>query len=343
MVLDGRRVLDGLDLDVPARSTCAVLGPSGCGKTTLLRAIAGLVEADAGTVTVDDRDIGSQSVRDRRIGMAFQEPRLFPNLSVIDNVAYGLRVEGVAKARRRARAGELLTDVGLADRGRERPHGLSGGEQQRVSLARALCGDRDLLLLDEPLSAVDGPARTSLRGLLGDLKATRAMTTVLVTHDLSDATALGDLIAVMGEGTVLQCDRPAETFARPAVPEVASLTGNPNVIVSHAHRGVVQVGAVDIEVAVDDGPVRWTVRPEHLRIGDRDGEPARVVRVERRADRAWLGLVGTLGPLEAVVPAEHTLRPGDMVSVGVDPGSVWVFPEAASRGQSPSLIEQDAR
>ena len=155
----------------------------------------------------------------------------------------------------------------------------------------------------------------------------------------------GDLIAVMGAGTVLMGDPPVEIFARPASPEVASLTGNPNVVEGHARRGVVQVGRVQLEVPIDEGPVRWTVRPEHVRIGGRDGEPARVVRVERRADRAWVGLVGTLGPLEATVPADRAPTPGDTVCVGVDPDRAWeVSPGLRSRPRlTPGLLGQGAR
>ena len=235
---------------------------------------------------------------------------------------------------------ELLADVGLADRAGERPSELSGGEQQRVSLARALCGERDLLLLDEPLSAVDGPARTTLRALLGDLKATRAVTTVFVTHDLADATALGDLLAVMGDGTVLQCGPPSVVFDRPAVPEVAALTGNPNVIEGHAHGGVIEAGSHRIPVETRDGPVRWTIRPERLRLGTCEGDPARVVRVERRADRAWVSLTGALGSIEANLAADDAPAPGELVCVDVDPGSIWVFPGTHASEPTPDLVDE---
>jgi putative spermidine/putrescine transport system ATP-binding protein len=335
-----RLILDGLDLNVPDRLTCAVLGPSGSGKTTLLRSVAGLVGLDDGTIFVGSRDVARLPAKDRRIGMAFQEPRLFPNLSVVDNVAYGLRVDRIPKRPRRARAMELLTDVGLVDRADDLPARLSGGEQQRVSLARALCGERDLLLLDEPLSAVDGPARTSLRVLLGELQATRAVTTLLVTHDLADATSLGDLIAVMVEGKVLQCDRPSEILARPVCPEVASLTGNPNVIDGHAHRGAIEVGSVRVPVETADGPLRWTIRPEHVHLGDSRGEPARVVRVEHRADRAWVGIVGTLGTFDVNVPADRALVAGELVCVEFDPDAIWVFPDCTVRERTSDIVKE---
>ncbi len=265
---------------------------------------------------------------ERRVGVAFQEPRLFPNLSVVDNVAYGLKMDRVAKQARRARAMELLGAVGLADRSRDRPRGLSGGEQQRVALARALCGDRSLLLLDEPLSAVDGPARTSLRGLLRDLKERTATTTVVVTHDLADATALGEVIAVMGDGRVLQCDRPDVVFDRPVDPAVAALTGNPNLLDGRVRRGVLELGTLGLPLDAPDGDLRWTVRPERIRLGTGRGEPARVVSVERRADRASVRLVGVFGELEADVAAPDAPVPGEMVCVDVDPRSIWIFPDA---------------
>jgi ABC-type sulfate/molybdate transport systems ATPase subunit len=251
--LGARQVLDGLDLTVPAGETCAVVGPSGAGKTTLLRALAGLTPATGGAVHLGDRDITRLAAGDRHVGMVFQEARLFPSQSVLDNVAYGLRARGVRRPARRGAARELLEAVGLADRAEDHPQRLSGGQSQRVALARALCAEPELLLLDEPLSAVDGPARGELRALLRTLQETRPTTTIVVTHDLADATTLGSTVAVLLAGRVVQCAAPAALLAEPASVEVAGLTGNPNRWPVRVRAGCADLGGWMVPVGGPDG------------------------------------------------------------------------------------------
>jgi putative spermidine/putrescine transport system ATP-binding protein len=326
-----RTVLDGASLMVPARSTCALLGASGAGKTTLLRIVAGLTAPDAGEVRIGGRTVLDMRPERRRVAMVFQEPRLFPALSVAENVAYGLRARGVRRAERLARTRALVADVGLVDRSGDRPEALSGGQQQRVALARALAAEPEVLLLDEPLSAVDGPVRTELRALIRSQVASRPTTTVVVTHDLADATALGDRVAVLDGGRILQCSDATTLFDRPACPGVAALCGNPNVVVAPVRAGRVTLGSLTVAVAGPDGPARFTVRPEHLCLGDPTGTLSRVTSVERRAAEVRVQLSGLLGQLEAVVPAGSAPSVGDDVCVGVPAERLWRFPEPAGR------------
>lgn len=222
---DGRALLDGVTLAVEPGGACAVMGRSGAGKSTLLLAIAGLVD-HGGRITVDGRDLGGVAPHRRRVGLLFQHPRLFPTMRVIDNVAYPLRLARWPRGRRRAEAARLLAEVGLADRAGAWPGELSGGEQQRVALARALCSLPSVLLLDEPLTGLDLPQRRELVALLARVRAERDVTWVIVTHDPDDAAALGDTIAVLDTGRLVQHGRVDEVRSRPATEGVAALLGN---------------------------------------------------------------------------------------------------------------------
>ena len=304
-----RLVLDAISLDIASGSLCALVGASGAGKTTLLRAVAGLVPLRAGSVTLDGRPVEHRPPHRRDVAMCFQEPRLFPSMSVVENVAYARRIRGERRTARRDVAHDLLAEVGLAHRAGEPVTGLSGGEQQRVALARALCADPRVLLLDEPLGAVDAPRRGELRELIREIQARRAVTTILVTHDLADATAVGDRVAVVEAGRLVQHDRPDVVIRRPATPDVARLTGNPNLL---------------WEPAGADHATPWTIRPEHVRLADQ-GIPVRVVAAEHRVTHVRLRLHGPLGELEALVDADAAPPVGRHVHVDLPTEHVWRF------------------
>ncbi|RBY96623.1 spermidine/putrescine ABC transporter ATP-binding protein [Blastococcus sp. TF02-8] len=272
--------LDGLDLDIAGGELLALLGPSGCGKTTALRAIAGFERPDAGRVLVGDRDVTDVPVSKRDMGMVFQAYSLFPNLTVADNVAYGLRVRGRGRAERIARAAELLELVGLADRAKRYPHQLSGGQQQRVALARALAVAPKVLLLDEPLSALDAQVRVQLREEIRRLQLELGITTVFVTHDQAEALSVADRVGVMRAGRLEQVASPDELYERPATAFVAEFVGTMNRVPATLDGGAVQLLGARRPVAgaaPATGPVVALVRPESLLVTADPAGPGRVV------------------------------------------------------------------
>ncbi|MYQ98217.1 MULTISPECIES: ABC transporter ATP-binding protein [unclassified Streptomyces] len=279
--------LDGLDLTVRPGEFLALLGPSGCGKTTALRMLAGFEHPDSGAVLVDGRDITRVPAHRRDAGMVFQSYSLFPHLSAVDNVAFGLRMRGVRAAERRSRAAELLELVGLGDKGERFPHQLSGGQQQRIALARALALRPRVLLLDEPLSALDAKVRLSLREEIRRLQQELGITTLFVTHDQEEALSIADRVAVMRAGRLEQCAEPAELYGRPATAFVAEFVGTMSRIRGELKDGTVEVLGqrlpADGEAA--DGAVDVLVRPENLRVRADERGGARVVAT------AFLGAV----------------------------------------------------
>jgi putative spermidine/putrescine transport system ATP-binding protein len=212
------RALDGLSIEMAPGELVALLGPSGCGKTTALRIVAGFEAADTGSVLVDGKDISSVPAARRDMGMVFQSYSLFPNMSALDNVGFGLRMRKIGAGERRTRAGDLLDMVGLAPQVSQYPHQLSGGQQQRVALARALAIEPRVLLLDEPLSALDAKVRLQLREQIRTLQQRLGTTTLFVTHDQEEALSMADRVGVMREGRLEQIAAPAERRGRRAGP-----------------------------------------------------------------------------------------------------------------------------
>jgi putative spermidine/putrescine transport system ATP-binding protein len=256
--------LDGLDLDITGGEFLALLGPSGCGKTTALRAIAGFDRPDGGRVLLDGRDITDVPANKRDMGMVFQAYSLFPNLSVADNVAFGLKVRRRDKAERSGRAAELLELVGLADRGDRYPHQLSGGQQQRVALARALAVAPQVLLLDEPLSALDAQVRVQLREEIRRIQLELGITTVFVTHDQAEALSVADRVGVLRAGRLEQVASPDDLYERPATAFVAEFVGTMNRLPAVLRDGEVQLLGTRRPLAGAgpvDGAVVALVRP----------------------------------------------------------------------------------
>jgi putative spermidine/putrescine transport system ATP-binding protein len=277
--------LDALDLAVYEGELLSLLGPSGCGKTTTLNVIAGFASPDAGRVVIDGNDVTAEPAWRRGLGVVFQSYALFPHMSVADNVAFGLRERGVGKREIAERVSEVLALVRLPAVARQRPHQLSGGMQQRVALARALVIRPRVLLLDEPLAALDRKLREEMRAELRDIQRTVGITTVFVTHDQHEALGLSDRVAVMSAGRVEQLGSPREVYERPATRFVADFIGASSVLEGRAvdNETVELAGGVRLRVALREGPapgraVRLLVRPERVELGG-VGANALVARV----------------------------------------------------------------
>jgi putative spermidine/putrescine transport system ATP-binding protein len=271
------RAVDGISLEIAPGEFFTLLGPSGSGKTTTLRLIAGFELPDAGRVELAGRDVSRAPAYARDVNTVFQDYALFPHMTVAQNVEYGLRIKGVAKAERRARAGEALAMVRLPDIGARRPAQLSGGQRQRVALARAIVNRPRVLLLDEPLGALDLKLRLQMQSELKRIQAEVGITFVYVTHDQEEALTMSDRLAVFDAGKVVQVGAPAEVYEHPATAFVAGFVGTSNVL-ERAGR-------------------RFTVRPEKIRIVA--GEPADGLHVER----GRVTDVSYVGPLTRYVVA----------------------------------------
>jgi putative spermidine/putrescine transport system ATP-binding protein len=321
------RALDGIDLALRPGEFVALLGPSGCGKTTALRSLAGLEQIDGGAILVDGADVSTVPTNRRDLGMVFQSYSLFPHMTVRENVEFGLRMRRVAAGERKQRALESLELVGLGHLGSRYAHQLSGGQQQRVALARALVTRPKVLLLDEPLSALDAKVRVGLRDEIRRIQTDLGITTLFVTHDQEEALAVADRVAVMRAGTIEQIGSPMDLYTRPASPFVADFVGLSNRIAGDARGDVVEVPGARLPILGEplDGPVTALVRPEDLLLAA-EGVPATVVASS------------FLGSLRRTTVR---LQDGTVLVVQHDVGSI---PEAASevrvafRGNAVSVV-----
>jgi iron(III) transport system ATP-binding protein len=332
--------LKGVSLGVKQGELVCFLGPSGCGKTTLLRIIAGLEVQSAGTVVQAGRDISRLPPMERDYGIVFQSYALFPNLDIADNVAYGLVNRRMPRAQRAERVRELLGLVGLPDAGAKFPGQLSGGQQQRIAIARALATSPSLLLLDEPLSALDARVRVRLRGEIRALQQRLGITTILVTHDQEEALSMADRIVVMKDGGIEQIGTPADVYLNPATPFVADFVGKTNLLPATATGdGRVQVGAQQLECETNGaaGSLRVFFRPEAVQVRGVNGTTpnaadATIERIEFLGaySRVTFRLPGIDQPLYADLSdndvAWFRVKPGDTLRVSLPPQRLRVFP-----------------
>ena len=340
VVLGKAPVLRGIDLRIEAGTRTVLVGPSGAGKTTLLRAIAGLQSLAGGSIELGSERIDGLPAHRRRCAVVFQEPRLLPHLDAAENVAFALRAAGTGRRERRARAAALLADVGLDGFDARRVNELSGGEQQRVALARALCADPQILLLDEPLSSVDANRREDLRALIATLQRERSLTTLFVTHDRAEAAQLGQRVALMLEGRIVQHDEPRALFERPSSAIAARFFGSTNILRGVAREGRMALGGVEVPVPGGDGEACVTIRPERVRLDPAGPLRLQVLEATYTGTGVRLRLRGGDLALEATVAAAGAPGAGEWVGVELPLADIWRIPPA---GSSAATADQEQK
>jgi putative spermidine/putrescine transport system ATP-binding protein len=354
--------LHSLDLKVNSGEFVSLLGPSGCGKTTALRIIAGFERQNSGRVLIDGKDVTGVPANHRDMGMVFQAYSLFPNMTARDNVAFGLRVRRVSRAERQKRAADLLELVGLGAHGDRYPHQLSGGQQQRVALARALAIEPSVLLLDEPLSALDAKVRVQLREEIRRIQTQLGITTLYVTHDQEEALSVSDRVVVLSQGQIEQVGTPAEIYGEPRTVFVAAFIGTMNRI----EATVLPDPAGAVESAGHRLPVHaardWTanphilmlIRPEVIDLHPVPGDNSRANESMTGAVRShtFLGPVTrvevttAVGDLMVDVPSVEALSVsiGAQVSLAWDPASprlIELPPGTENAAGSAAIIAED--
>lgn len=329
----GQATLHGLDLTVESGSLTALLGPSGSGKTTTMKLIAGLIAPDAGDIRLDDRSIRNLPPERRGVAMVFQNPLLFPHLTVAGNVGFGLRMRGMPPDRIAADVAAILDRVRLSDLAGRKPAHLSGGQAQRAALARALVLRPEVLLLDEPLSSLDASLRDEMRGLILALQRETGITTLVVTHDQAEAVALADRIALLLDGRLVQHDVPEAFYRRPATQSVARFFGGVNFLPGSARDGRFDcaLGTLDLGAGVAAGPGLLTIRPEAIRLGPGPNPRiARVLTVTFLGTQTRVDLIVQGSALQALAAPEtaRALTPGSEVAIALPPDALWVLPAA---------------
>jgi len=329
---DGTHALEPASLDIARGETLVLLGPSGCGKTTMLRIIAGLELPDpGGKVLFDDKDMTSVPIERRNVGMVFQSYALFPNMSVADNIAYGLKIRGTPRDERAARVAELVALTNITGLENRRIDQLSGGQRQRVALARAVAIRPGILLLDEPLTALDAALRDRLRGELNRLLRALGITTIYVTHDQSEAMELGDRVVVMQKGSIAQIGTPREIYFTPKNRFVAEFIGAANIIEAAVESGHLvlpggrqPVGGVAIMPAVVA-----MIRPETIQVVEAGRAPLSGIidSVSFIGDRQRLVVSGASSkPLTVDAPNTIRAEAGERVGLSISPDAVRLLP-----------------
>jgi putative spermidine/putrescine transport system ATP-binding protein len=333
---DGTHALEPTTLSVARGETLVFLGPSGCGKTTMLRILAGLEAPDpGGRVLFNGADVTTVPIERRNVGMVFQSYALFPNMSVAENIGYGLKIRGVARKERDARVAELVALTGIEGLEHRRVDQLSGGQRQRVALARAVAARPSVLLLDEPLTALDAALRERLRSELDRLLRMLGITTIYVTHDQAEAMALGDRVVVMRKGAIAQIGAPRDIYFTPANRFVAEFIGAANIVEASAANGALNLpgGHVSLPDPNAAGVVVAMIRPESIAVvSPADASLGGTVdRISFVGDRQRLTVSGAAGrPLLIDVPNSLAIKVGERIGLAIDPRSIRILPGDAS-------------
>jgi len=310
------RAVDAVDLSVPEGAFFAMLGPSGSGKTTCLRLISGFEKPTSGALRIFGQDVGNTPPHLRNVNTVFQDYALFPHMTVRDNVAYGLMVKGVDRRTRLSRADELLALVHLDGFGDRKPAQLSGGQRQRVALARALINEPKVLLLDEPLGALDLKLREAMQDELKALQKRLGITFIFVTHDQTEALSMADSLAIFNNGKVAQIGTPEDIYARPATRFVADFVGSSNVLPPHVTQAL-------------GGPAQWSsLRPEAIRATDSATATltgtVTALRYQGAATRVQMTAAGTeIGLL--IAAGQPVPSPGSQIGVAFDPAALHLM------------------
>lgn len=330
-------VIQQLSLSVKNGEFLSLLGPSGCGKTTLMKTIAGILPAQQGKICLDGVDITNLPIHQRHTVIVFQDMRLFPHLSIEENVAFPLKMQGVSKQERLERAAALLEKVQLHGFEKRKPHELSGGQQQRTALARALAAQPKLLLLDEPFSALDENLREEMRRLVLDLKDEFQMTVILVTHDRQEALSMSDRIALMFSGRLVQTGTPAQIYNKPTSRTAADYFGDcvyldgriedgwfhsPGLAFPLTEELLAAIGTIP-----QTGPSSLMLRPSSLFLSDDGDYPLTVEKVSFHGATSMVSFRDSTGHRwQKSVPHPCTLRPGDCINASLDFTSSVFFP-----------------
>jgi ABC-type Fe3+/spermidine/putrescine transport system ATPase subunit len=322
--------VDGIDMSIEKGQLVAMLGPSGCGKTTTMKMVAGLLDPTSGDVRFDGDSVIDIPAEKRRVAMVFQKPLLFPHMSIGDNVAFGLRMRGVDKKTRKKRVTEMMELVRLPGMEDRRPGQLSGGQEQRISLARGLITEPDILLLDEPLSQLDANLRIEMRDLIRQIQAELGITSIFVTHDQEEAVMLADRIALMLQGRIQQDGLPEDFYERPATQAVARFFGTknfvPGTVSGRQFKSV--LGALELGHTHADGEGLLVIRQEAIEVGP--GENSFEATVDRTM---YLGTHVRVWAHAGDVPLQFTAPPGvrheahQSITLRLPKEQAWVVPK----------------
>ena len=325
--------LNDVSISINQGEFVCLLGPSGCGKTTLLRLIAGLTDIDQGEVTLEGKSLLNLPAKDRGFGIVFQSYSLFPNMTVAENIGYGLKIRNVAASNIKSRTSELLDLIGLPQIANKMPGQLSGGQQQRVALARAIAVDPRVLLLDEPLSALDARVRANLREEILQLQRSLGIPTLMVTHDQEEALALADKIICMNHGVVVQSGTPQELYQKPATRFVAEFMGNSNLIDTETIRTHLPELLVNRPEGKDEEYFAC-IRPEAIALTNNEDNRCTVKSVGFLGNLSRVKLDSVFGELLVETHGAVSFNQGDSVSATITPDDCyWV------KNDIPEVIE----